>query len=64
MPRIASKYRNTERTTVFATQADRNDKAIIKENIQGQCYYGGNEVYLKPAVKGIISMQLNTSRSD
>jgi len=35
MPRAASKFRNTEKTTLFATQSDRKDDAIIKKNIQG-----------------------------
>ena len=62
MPRAASKFRNTEKTTVFATQSDRNDDAIINKNVSGQFYYGGNEIYLKPAIKGSTFMSLVTPR--
>jgi len=62
MPRAASKFRNTDKTTVFATQTDRNDDAIINKNASGQFYYGGNEIYLKPAIKGTTFMSLSTPR--
>lgn len=62
MPKISSKFRNTEQTTVFATQADRRDDVLINKNISGQSYYGGNEIYLMPAIKGSFNMSLSTPR--
>lgn len=58
MPAIASKYRRKDRTTIFATQAERDDKAIIKPSESGAQFYGGNEVYLYPQVKGSYNMDL------
>ena len=52
MPAIASKYKRRGRSTIFETQADRTDAAIIKPSEGGTHFYGGNEVYLWPQVHG------------
>ena len=57
MPAIASKFRRRGRSTIFETQADRTDAAIIKPVDGGTHFYGGNEVYLWPKVHGNVSME-------
>ena len=62
MPAIASKYKRRGRSTIFETQADRTDAAIIKPSEGGTHFYGGNEVYLWPQVHGKVNMQLQSER--
>ena len=61
MPAIASKYKRKGRSTVFETQAPRTDAGMVKHS-QGNHYYGGNEVYLYPKVKGSVSMGHQSER--
>lgn len=35
---------------------------MINKNPSGDTYYGGNEIYLRPAVKGTVNMSLTTAR--
>ena len=62
MPSIASKFKRNDRSTIFATQADRTDEAIIKKSEGGTHFYGGNEVYVWPYVKGSVKMELQSDR--
>ena len=61
MPNIASKFKRRDRTTIFATQADRTDEAIITKT-QGDIFYGGNKVYIYPAIKGSVKMELQSEK--
>ena len=62
MPTIASKYKNSSRTVMFDTQSPRDDSSIIKRSEGGNFYYGGNEQYVKPSVKGSVAMKTMTNR--
>jgi hypothetical protein len=63
MPVIASKYKRNTRTTVFETQAPRDDAGLIKRSEGGNFYYGGNEQYIRPQVKGSVVMRTMSDRA-
>jgi hypothetical protein len=48
MPKIASKYKRSDRGPEISKFKARDIDGMIKKDIQGVISYGGNEVYLYP----------------
>ena len=48
MPKIASKYKRSDRGPDISKFKARDMDGMIKKDIQGAISYGGNEVYLYP----------------
>ena len=62
MPAIASKYRRGDAAPDLEKHTERDDAGLVRQDVQGALYYGGNEVYLYPKVKGMVAMKNYSKR--
>jgi len=62
MPKISSKYKNSDMSPNIAKFKERDYEGMIKQDLQGQLTYKGNEVYIYAKIHGAVEIAKHSER--